>query len=140
MSDREAAIRMAEEIRDERGPNRVMEIQRARMWDREPSEWTRYERHLSEALLGTEAELAAAREQNAWHKATKQALMDAHEAAVRREEGLRQALREIEAFPISGYHAGAAQRIARAALAAGEGEKDDAVYGDWRDNPGNYGE
>lgn len=60
-ANREAAIREAEEIRDERGPNRVMEVQRARLWDREPSEWTRYERHLSEALLAAEAELAAAR-------------------------------------------------------------------------------
>lgn len=35
-------------------------------------------------------------------------------------ERLEKALAEIESFPISGYHAGAAQRIARAALGGGE--------------------
>ena len=34
---------------------------------------------------------------------------------------LQEALKEIESFPISGYHAGAAQRIAREALALAEG-------------------
>ena len=42
---------MAEEIRDE-VVARTMEIQRARMWsrDRDPGHWTRYERHLAEAV------------------------------------------------------------------------------------------
>ena len=33
---------------------------------------------------------------------------------------MRLALEEIESFPISGYHAGAAQRIASAVLSVGE--------------------
>jgi hypothetical protein len=33
---------------------------------------------------------------------------------------MRLALEEIESFPISGYHAGAAQRIASAVLSIGE--------------------
>lgn len=45
-----------------------------------------------DALDSLLAELAAAREQIEWHKATKRALMDAHEAAVRREAKLREAL------------------------------------------------
>ena len=54
------------------------------------SQMTRGDMSLAiDALL---AELAAARAQIEWHKATKQALMDAHEAAVRREQTLREAL------------------------------------------------
>ena len=41
---------IAEEIRDEVVP-RTMEVQRARMWDRSPGHWTRYERALSAAVL-----------------------------------------------------------------------------------------
>jgi len=41
-------------------------------------------------------------------------------AAEAQRDTLATALEEIESFPVSGYHAGAAQRIARAALAAVE--------------------
>jgi hypothetical protein len=53
MSDPAAEAREAmREILDnrKRGPDRVMEVQRARMWDRDPGAWTRYERILAAAL------------------------------------------------------------------------------------------
>jgi hypothetical protein len=71
--DYEEARKIAEEIRDERGTNRVMELQRARMWDHDPGEWTRYERALSAFVLALLSERDA-REKlldeiiEAWHQ------------------------------------------------------------------------
>jgi hypothetical protein len=72
------------------------------------------------------AALAAETERADWNGAKVNALMPYQNralAAEAREAALREALEEIESFPISGYHAGAAQRIAREALARTAGEQ-----------------
>lgn len=76
------------------------------------------------AKLGREIDaLSSERE---WWTAVNKALLPYQELFLRLESkhnrlksevgSLLQALKEIESFPISGYHAGAAQRIARAAI------------------------
>ena len=64
---------------------------------------------------GTASALTAEEWQHAWAVTVKK-LLDLEARLGRAVE----ALREIESFPISGYHAGAAQKIARAVLAEQE--------------------